>query len=536
MATKKKKTKPVLQEIATTRDGRDITRGLVYGILPPQDEILLLKGGSDYRIYEEILRDAQVMSCVQRRRWWDRVVARHLYGVFYGFSFAEMIYAVDEGKYVADCRVRNRRRFKFWDDLSPRLLTQQNSWSGEELPERKFWYFSAGADNDDDPYGRGLAHWLYWPVWLKRNGQHFWAIFLEKFGMPSMLGKYQPGTSEEEQARLLEAIQAIRGESGVIIPDGMILEFLEASRGGTADYQAFLDQMDKYISKVILGHGAAADSTPGRLGGEDNAEGIAFYLAKADADLICGSFNASVAQWLTDWNFPGAKYPQVWISMEDSEDINSRVNRDKTLADLGYPLTPDAVEEIYGPHYRLPDEESMDELVSLNGAQVQSLVLVIQSASAGEIPVETAIKLVNLAFPAISEERARLMLAPVEAAKAKPPSPDQAQEPATGLIESNPNIESASEEEATNFAEGDEVGDVPGEIAQALTAEATPLIEDWLTTIKQRLSDGEGDLASFADELESLYPELDSVAFAAVMGQAMSLSRIVGGDDVASTD
>lgn len=79
------------------------------------------------------------------------------------------------------------------------------------------------------------------------------------------------------------------------------------------------------------------------------------------------------------------------------------------------------------------------------------------------------------------------------------------------------------------FAEADQDDDEA--IATKLATEVAPTIEGWLNQIKARLESGDGDLASFADELDSLYPELDPMQFAAVMGQAMSLARLAGGDD-----
>ena len=34
---------------------------------------------------------------------------------------------------------------------------------------------------------------------------------------------------------------------------------------------------------------------------------------KADADLLSASFNATIAKWLTEWNFPGAAPPITLI-------------------------------------------------------------------------------------------------------------------------------------------------------------------------------------------------------------------------------
>lgn len=65
---------PVFGEVATIADERDITRGFIgQSYLYPQDRLLQAKGG-DIAVYEEILSDDQVMSCLQQRR--RAVVAR----------------------------------------------------------------------------------------------------------------------------------------------------------------------------------------------------------------------------------------------------------------------------------------------------------------------------------------------------------------------------------------------------------------------------------------------------------------------------
>ncbi|MCY4430657.1 MAG: DUF935 family protein, partial [Rhodospirillales bacterium] len=221
---------PVMEEIATTHDGRDITRGYVdqlHHLYPMRDQRLRAVGGAGayggYETYTNMLQDDRVHSTLAQRRSavvarevevvpgdhrrdskncaafvqevlehcdWDDVTDKMLYGVFYGYSVAECLWARD-GRHVVpeQIRVRDRRRFVFDQDFRPRLLTFENP-HGEELPERKFWTFCAGGDHHDDPYGVGLGWHLYWPVWVKRNQGKFWLVYLEKFGMPTVVGKY----------------------------------------------------------------------------------------------------------------------------------------------------------------------------------------------------------------------------------------------------------------------------------------------------------------------------------------------------------
>jgi hypothetical protein len=377
--------RPERGEVATTRDGRDITRGYVspFEQLAPQDSVLLARGAGNYQIYREVLRDTQVASTFGQRRlavvsksWevepggkraidkaaadflktqlqgvgWDRVTAAMLYGVFYGYAVAEMLWGRD-GRYITidAIKVRDRRRFAFDGAMQLRLLTMSQPSPGELLPERKFWHFCTGADHDDEPYGLGLAHWLYWPVFFKRNGIKFWLIFLEKFGQPTAKGSYPGSATAAEKSKLLDALQAISTDAGVIIPEGMAIELIEAARSGTADYTELHDRMDAAISKVVLGHTGSSDATPGRLGGEDNADAALHGIVKSDADIVCESFNRGPARWLTEWNFPGAAVPRVWRQIDDGEDLSKRSEVDKNLHEMGYePESIEQINEIYG--------------------------------------------------------------------------------------------------------------------------------------------------------------------------------------------
>ena len=60
---------PERGEIASTLDGRDITRGYVQAMtrLIPQDSILNERLNGDYSLYREVLRDAQVAAMLQHR-------------------------------------------------------------------------------------------------------------------------------------------------------------------------------------------------------------------------------------------------------------------------------------------------------------------------------------------------------------------------------------------------------------------------------------------------------------------------------------
>lgn len=378
--------RPDLKPFAGVSQGRDITRPFAEALLRPQDAVLVSRGQGNLEIWEKVLADPQVRACLQQRvravcskEWevlpggekladrkaaqfleavlekidFDGVTEKMLFcGLFYGYSVAEALWASTSGLVdLADLRVRDPKRFRFAPDLTLRLLTQNNQWEGEAVPPAKFWIFSSGAFHSDDPYGRGLASWLYWPVFFKNNGLRFWNIFVERFATGIPIGEFPPGTSEEDRNTLLQTLAALQTDAAAIYPQGMHIKLLEATRSGTADYATLHDTMDAAIAKVILSQTMTTDSGSS-LSQAQVHQAVADDVVKADADLICKSFNNSIAKWLTFWNFPGAATPQVWRRLEEEEDLNARAERDTKLFAMGWELTERGFATAYGEGYQ----------------------------------------------------------------------------------------------------------------------------------------------------------------------------------------
>jgi phage gp29-like protein len=379
-----KKTTPIYQEIASIQDGRDITRGYLGPLLQYQDKILTMRGGSDLAIYEEIDRDEKVYACRKQRQdkltswpWevvpgrrkfqdvskadekaadfikemldpehgisFDRITQGMSYGFGNGYAVAEILYAKD-GQYVTwddtnyGIKVKKAKRFRVDPDKNLRLLTFSDFWKGEELDPYKFWHFCSGADNDDDPYGLGFYHFCYWPVTIKREGMVAWTTFLKRFAMPFVLGKYPTGTTPDEQNKLKGLIRAIASGSGGTAPEGILLELIEASRSGTADYAQIISMMDSAIAKVILGETMTIDAEGGQYKGGTHAD-VQEAMVQSDSDALCSSFTRNPVRWLIEYNrgvLGDAVPPAVWRRSPDYSDEAVKADIYSKLWNIGY--------------------------------------------------------------------------------------------------------------------------------------------------------------------------------------------------------
>ena len=289
------------------------------------------------KFVEDVLRNTNFMQARQEL----------LEAILYGFYVVEIIWKIDGNKVTVDkLRAKHPVRFTFTKEREMRLLTFQAPYEGIKLPERKFIRFTYGSSNN--PYGKGLGQKLWWPVWFKKNGLKFWLTFLEKYGAPTAVGKYPPGTDTETQNKLLDALDAIQTETGIKIPDTMVIELLEAKRQGVATYEELCNYLDRQITKAVLGQTATTEGTAGKLGNEKAQNETRQDIVEADTALLDECLNKSLIPWVVDYNFPEPLYPRIKTHAERGEDLKARAERDKILvADIGVPVANEYFYEAY---------------------------------------------------------------------------------------------------------------------------------------------------------------------------------------------
>jgi phage gp29-like protein len=386
-------------EIATI--ARDILAPLSGFTLTTRDEILLRRGGADgLRIYQDLARDGHAGSVLRKRRqaviarpWtveaasegpadtraaelvraalirsnFDRACQSLLSAVLTGYAVAEVLWEVAElelqsgerGRFVvpADIRPRNARRFRLDREGRLRLLTAEAPFDGVEVPERKFLLVRFWAEENEDPYGRGLGHDLFWPVYFKRNAVALWNALVERHGLPFLYAEVPEGTPEGDRTKISETIADLARGGGLVVPAGTLIKFLEAGAGGSATGRLHADlvaAMDAEISKIVLGETLTTElpAGSGSRAASETHEGVRRELADADADLLSGQLNATLLAWITELNLPGAAPPTVWRRAPDAPDLQALAELDKTLFAIGYEPSEELVRERYGDGYR----------------------------------------------------------------------------------------------------------------------------------------------------------------------------------------
>ena len=380
-----KNKKPITDEIATASKDIDMFQGWINRLENPDPTLRSESKGKGLTLYDEVDRDPHAGAVLQTRYlsvvgkdWevlpgeesakgtkvaefvkdaladtnFDQFRQELLQGILYGYFVAEVIWGIKNQAVVPlKLRAKHPRRFCFTLDRELRLLTLDNMIEGEPVPDRKFIAFTYGSS--DNPYGKGLGQKLWWPVWFKKHGIKFWLIFLEKYGMPTAIGKYPPGTPKDTQQELLSAIDAIQTETGVKIPSSMEIDLLEATRSGKVTYETLCDYMDRQVSKAVLGQTLTTEiKGEGSYAASQTHDDVRQDILKADADLLCECLNNTLIKWLVDFNFANVTaYPKTWIRTDEEQDLKPLAERDKIIAvdmGMGRRIPETYISETYG--------------------------------------------------------------------------------------------------------------------------------------------------------------------------------------------
>lgn len=381
--------RPIESEIAALSS--DPWSSFLKVLLNP--DLILQKTGRSVEVYEEMRNDAHVWACMTSRKSgvlsknWDVLpvsqddkdkeiagfVKQNLLGlnfeqdlrqmldaVFEGFRVHEAIWEIRSGKWwIKNLKARPQRRFNFGTEGELRLITR-TSLDGEPVPGAKFLLVQHEADDDYNPYGVRLFSKCYWPWMFKKHGFKFWAIFTEKYGMPTAVGKHPPGIPEHEKQELLNALLAIVQDAAIAIPNNAEVDFKEAKGEKAAIHELFINFCNQEISKAILSQTLTTEiGDKGSYSAAKVHEDVKQEIIEADSKLVMTAVNTQLVRWLVDFNYgPQEEYPHFVIFYEEEEVNRDRAERDKILVmDLGLPASVDYFYDKYNIPRPGDDEE-----------------------------------------------------------------------------------------------------------------------------------------------------------------------------------
>ena len=228
-----------------------------------------------------------------------------------------------------------------------RLLDEADTMEGEELPPGRFLVHYSRRKSGH-PIRSGLARLAAVAYMVKAFTLKDWLAFAEVFGMPLRIGKYPANLDEttEEGARdlqaLIDAVANLGSDAAAVIPENMLIEFIQTQRaggsGGEAVYKSLCEYMDKQVSKGVLGQTMTTDEGSS-LSQSQTHNDVRHDYRNADARRLMKTVNHLVELYVNlNYGEPEAGYPVLYLDTSEPEDLTSLSKALVPLVDRGLPV------------------------------------------------------------------------------------------------------------------------------------------------------------------------------------------------------
>lgn len=287
---------------------------------------------------------------------------------FKGFSASELRWEIKNGKaWLTGIERIQPKRFTFsFPDLLPesplpklpRLLTSKSPLLGEELEPFTIVYHHSSV-RSGLPTRTGLFRTLVWCYLFWNFTIKDWTVFLEKWGQPVRVGKFQQHATPHDVDILKAAVQALGTDSGVVISDSTLLEILESGgKSASGDlYGRAAQYWDSMIAKVVLGQTASTEGTPGQLGNEQERGQVRQDIKAACARSLSKTIRDQIIWPIVGWNFGWDRaLPSFRFVVDEPEDLESMSLVHKNLVDMGAPIPVSYIQKKYAIPEAVGDE------------------------------------------------------------------------------------------------------------------------------------------------------------------------------------
>jgi phage gp29-like protein len=372
-------------------------------VVRPNDELLIQKGGmTALIIYQRLLFDSNVQAA------WDKVVqeitARALIvdpvselpgdiaikeyveeqladlpmdeifkamleAYIIGFSVSEVMWRrTKSGVKAYDVRPRDQRRFLFQEDenadmgFTMKMVEEQNSYQGIDLPARKFIVFRYWSQANGDPYGCGLGRILYPVVKFKRRALESQLLYSDRFANPTAVATAPLAATTAEIDTLYDHLTNLSQETALILPEGYNLDFVNP-QGSPEVFSQLRDSLIREINVLIAGEEETGNVDAGSRASSEIAQTVRQVRAQELSELLCATLNETLVRWIVDLNFgTNVIAPKIRRDFRIEEGSKLSMSDIGTMIEkVGYRPTKNWIENTFRVELEEPEENEGGE-------------------------------------------------------------------------------------------------------------------------------------------------------------------------------
>ena len=259
---------------------------------------------------------------------------------FFGFTPLELVWRLDgDWWHIVDIVPKPFHWFRFDSRNAPVFVGEYGTFCADPrpLPPGKFVFVTHHATYDN-PYGLRLLSRCLWPVSFKRGGLSFYARFVERHGLPWVVGEAPAKAERLEKQAMARDLSRMVQDAVAVIPHGASVKLESAGQTQGALHEDFLARQDRAISKVLMGQTLTIE-TDGKnsLAATEAHKSVADDLADADKVMVTDAWNEIAWLYAQANAGPGVFAPLA--AYDEPEDLNVQADLGKKLREMGAKFT-----------------------------------------------------------------------------------------------------------------------------------------------------------------------------------------------------
>lgn len=233
--------------------------------------------------------------------------------------------------------------------LKIRLTDERGTPTGvtEELDPARYIVHRGHLLTFPDHRGGPLRSLVWW--WLLTTmDREWWVRFLERFGAPFLVGKYDQ-SDDASRSVLQSAFSYATKIGGLVVSRETEVEVVQAQTGSASDaYERFLAIGQAEKSKLIVGQTLSSEKGPGGLGqGASGLHGqVRGDIRQWDAAQLCATLQRELFGQFMAANQIRGHVPKIAWGGEDADDQSQTGTFVKALSDAGIELTDEGIETL----------------------------------------------------------------------------------------------------------------------------------------------------------------------------------------------
>jgi len=272
----------------------------------------------------------------------------------FGYQPFEVIWKATNKKWlITELISKPPEWFNYSTENQLQFISKSNP-QGKVVPEAKF-IVARNRPSYLNPYGESHLSRCFWPVTFKKGGISFMIKFIEKYGMPWVVGKQPRNISKKETEKFLKDLHQMVQDAVSVIPDDSSVDLKDhGGRSSSSDaYLAGIHYFDSAINKALLSN--ELSTSVSKEGGDVRGSGetqmeVSHKVIRSVAQMAEHVINCAIKlMWAQ--NYTGTA-PKVRI-YEPKKVQKERAERDQILGNTGIQFT----KKYYMDNYALAEDD-----------------------------------------------------------------------------------------------------------------------------------------------------------------------------------